>query len=110
MFGTQGLWNGILYVREEQWFACWAHDPEIVSSNLTFNNCTFKACLVFQYKNKNLSIRSKALNGYLNIKKIKDVTNEMVLTSFRKNQKVKNFLKGKPNFRDVSLFYKNLVN
>lgn len=28
-----------LCVREEQWFACWAHDPEIVSSSLTSNIC-----------------------------------------------------------------------
>ena len=28
---------GLNYVREEQGFACWAHDPKVVSSNLTSN-------------------------------------------------------------------------
>ena len=69
-----------LCVREEQWFACWAHDPEIVSSSLTSNMCTFiyKSAVVIR------SIKSKALKGYLNIKKSKDVTNEIVLTNFFK--------------------------
>ena len=29
--------ENVLYVREEQWYAFWAHDPNIVGSNPAFN-------------------------------------------------------------------------